>query len=492
MKKTRHEDRRLRSHRGERSVRRAGARRRQRARVGLGARERERRRDRARPSDRRERRARAHDPPVRAARAGQADGSRDPLPRRRQRGGPQRGDDADDRTRRCCSRARGRSTATKVFVFAARDRARGAGRDPDPRHAGAAHARADARWCSPASGSVPSAGAASMVLYLLAGAAGLPGLRAGRAAGHRAPRRADGRIPARVSRRGRRRRARRAPLPAHRAAASAPRSLGMAVIHLGGVAQLSLLTGSARDAACCSVRRPSSLADVVKAVVAGAIAPRGLGARRDRSAASSYAPADASRAVAHRALLSSLRADRASRAAPLPSPRPAVVRPAGCSYGFSHRSLAAVAAAQFDHAASRREAAVERRRARRARRRRRGCSRFGLALGALGILLPSLGAHRGALARAVGIEPAPGRGRARSSRSRWPRSCCPQSLAEELLSRGYGFAVLREGVGAVVGGRRRRSVGLRAAAPRGTPARRADRSRSVVLAGVFLGARRRT
>ena len=66
MAKERHDHRRLRSDRGERSVRVAGARRRQGARLGLGSRQRQRRRDRARPSDRRERRARAHDAAVRA------------------------------------------------------------------------------------------------------------------------------------------------------------------------------------------------------------------------------------------------------------------------------------------------------------------------------------------------------------------------------------------------------------------------------------------
>ena len=91
MTKEQLEDRRLRSDRGERGVRVAGARRRSRARLGLGSRQRERRRDRARSSDRRERRARAHDAPLRAARIADAQrGLGHALSRRRRCGRPQR------------------------------------------------------------------------------------------------------------------------------------------------------------------------------------------------------------------------------------------------------------------------------------------------------------------------------------------------------------------------------------------------------------------
>src|SRR3989442_3588930 len=82
----------LRPDRGERGLRGAGARRRARARVGLGARQREWRRHRARPSDRRLGRARPHDAPVRPQGQAADDRTRHPVSRWRQCRGPQRGD----------------------------------------------------------------------------------------------------------------------------------------------------------------------------------------------------------------------------------------------------------------------------------------------------------------------------------------------------------------------------------------------------------------
>src|SRR5207249_2971433 len=82
----------LRPDRGQRSVRGPGARRRARPGVGLGPRERKRGRDRVRPPDRRLRRARAHDLAVRPQGPAPDDRTRHPLLGRRQRSGPQRGD----------------------------------------------------------------------------------------------------------------------------------------------------------------------------------------------------------------------------------------------------------------------------------------------------------------------------------------------------------------------------------------------------------------
>src|SRR5204863_2384389 len=82
----------LRPDRGERGVRGAGARRRPRPRLGLGPRERERGCDRPRAPDRRLRRAHPHDAPVRLEGPQANDRPRHPVSRRRQRRGPQRGD----------------------------------------------------------------------------------------------------------------------------------------------------------------------------------------------------------------------------------------------------------------------------------------------------------------------------------------------------------------------------------------------------------------
>src|SRR5438874_1306673 len=85
-------DRGLRADRGERGVRGAGAGRRTGARLGLGPRERQRRCDRPGPPDRRVRCARAHDPAVRPQGPPPHDRARHPVPGRRQRGGLKRGD----------------------------------------------------------------------------------------------------------------------------------------------------------------------------------------------------------------------------------------------------------------------------------------------------------------------------------------------------------------------------------------------------------------
>ena len=92
MATERRQDRRLRSDRGQRGVRGPGDRRRPGARVGLEPGQRQRRRGGAGPPDRRERRPGADDPALRACGTAAAHRSRDALPRRRQRGGPQRGE----------------------------------------------------------------------------------------------------------------------------------------------------------------------------------------------------------------------------------------------------------------------------------------------------------------------------------------------------------------------------------------------------------------
>ena len=118
----------------------------------------------------------------------------------------------------------------------------------------------------------PAAGAASMALYVLAGAAGLPvfaplglpGLARlfGPTGGYLLAYPAAAAVAGLV--------ARRFPLTAGRIGAAL---LGMAVIHLGGVAQLTLLTGSAATGVLLG-STPFIVMDVVKACVAGAIAPR--------------------------------------------------------------------------------------------------------------------------------------------------------------------------------------------------------------------------
>jgi len=118
----------------------------------------------------------------------------------------------------------------------------------------------------------PTAGAASMALYVLAGAAGLPvfapvGLPGiarllGPTGGYLLAYPAAAAVAGVVARRFPR-------LPGRIGAAL----LGMLVIHLGGVAQLTLLTGSAATGMLLG-STPFLFADAVKAVLAGAIAPR--------------------------------------------------------------------------------------------------------------------------------------------------------------------------------------------------------------------------
>ena len=90
----------------------------------------------------------------------------------------------------------------------------------------------------------PVAGAASMVLYLVAGAAGLAGVHADGRAGHRALLRADGRLSHRVSGRGVRRGSARVARFVDRSDAWLAGLAGIAVIYLGGIAQLAVLSGS--------------------------------------------------------------------------------------------------------------------------------------------------------------------------------------------------------------------------------------------------------
>ena len=108
---------------------------------------------------------------------------------------------------------------------------------------------------------------------------------------------------------------------------------------------------------------------------------------------------------------------------------------------------------------------------------------FGLALGGLGILLPSL-----ALLGAHWLRPsdtAPGSGSTVLFALQVAALMLPQSLAEELLSRGYGFAAIREGAGPVTAVAVTSAIfgGLHLA----NPGVSAESLASVVLAGVFLG-----
>jgi biotin transport system substrate-specific component len=117
----------------------------------------------------------------------------------------------------------------------------------------------------------PRAGAASMALYVLAGAAGLPvfapvGLPGiarllGPTGGYLLAYPLAAAVAGFVSQ--------RFPQAAGRIAAAA---LGMVVIHAGGVAQLALLTGSVSAAAALG-SAPFLIADAVKAVAAGLISP---------------------------------------------------------------------------------------------------------------------------------------------------------------------------------------------------------------------------
>ena len=118
----------------------------------------------------------------------------------------------------------------------------------------------------------PAAGAASMTLYLLAGAAGLPAFApvglpgiarlVGPTGGYLLAYPAAAALTGLIGR--------RFPRSAGRIAAAV---LGMVVIHLGGVAQLSILTGSVATGAMLG-SAPFLAGDAIKAIVAGAIAPR--------------------------------------------------------------------------------------------------------------------------------------------------------------------------------------------------------------------------
>ena len=108
---------------------------------------------------------------------------------------------------------------------------------------------------------------------------------------------------------------------------------------------------------------------------------------------------------------------------------------------------------------------------------------FGLALGGLGILLPSLGlmaAHWLVPAAATAAS-----GTTALFAVQMVALILPQSLAEELVSRGYAFAAIREGAGPVV------AVAVTSAAFGAlhllNPGVDAQSLASVVLAGVFLG-----
>jgi biotin transport system substrate-specific component len=117
----------------------------------------------------------------------------------------------------------------------------------------------------------PRAGAASMALYVLAGAAGLPvfaplglpglarllGPTGGYLLAYPLAAAVTGLF------------AQRFPRAAGRVAAAL---LGMTVIHAGGVAQLALITGSVSTAAALG-STPFLIADAVKALLAGLIAP---------------------------------------------------------------------------------------------------------------------------------------------------------------------------------------------------------------------------
>ncbi len=117
----------------------------------------------------------------------------------------------------------------------------------------------------------PAAGAASMALYLLAGAAGLPAFAPvglpgaarllGPTGGYLLAYPAAAAVVGLIARRFPR-------APGRILAALA----GMVVIHAGGVAQLALLTGSVATAAALG-SAPFVVVDAMKAVVAGLLAP---------------------------------------------------------------------------------------------------------------------------------------------------------------------------------------------------------------------------
>ena len=118
----------------------------------------------------------------------------------------------------------------------------------------------------------PAAAASSMALYLLAGAAGLPVFTPigapgvlrllGPTGGYLLAYPAAAAVTGMLARRG----------PSYGARVLAALA-GMATLYAGGLAQLAVLTGSAATAAALGAL-PFAAADVVKALVAAAIAPR--------------------------------------------------------------------------------------------------------------------------------------------------------------------------------------------------------------------------
>src|SRR5437667_1877229 len=237
----------LRPDRGQRSVRGPGARRRARPGVGLGPRERKRGRDRVRPPDRRLRRARAHDLAVRPQGPAPDDRTRHPLLGRRQRSGPQRGDAL--------------MPVSSAVLAAQPLTLRRAGAII----LGAALVAVAAQVSIPLPGTPvpltlqplavllvggllgPALGAASMILYLALGAAGLPvftpyglpglprlpGPTGGYLLAYPVAAFAVGRLGGDGRRWGR---------------LALGLLTGLALIHLGGLAQLLILTGSAAGA----------------------------------------------------------------------------------------------------------------------------------------------------------------------------------------------------------------------------------------------------
>src|SRR2546422_969464 len=259
-------DRRLRSDRGQRGVRRPGARRRACPRLGLGPRERERGRDRPRAPDRRVRRADPHDAPVRLAEPEANDRPCHPVSRGRQRRGPHRGDalmQAQTAVVSASSLARRRALAVLL---------------------GAALVAIAAQIAIPLPGTPvpmtlqplavllvgallgPSLGAGSMILYLALGAAGLPvftpyglpglarlvGPTGGYLLAYPVAAFAVGKIA------GDGRRVVRLALAA---------AAGLVLIHLGGLAQLAVLTGSGSGAVRLGTL-PFLAGDLVKLVIA--------------------------------------------------------------------------------------------------------------------------------------------------------------------------------------------------------------------------------
>src|SRR5213596_3561951 len=260
------ENRRLRSHRGQRGVRRPGARRRACPRLGLGPRERERGCHRPRAPDRRVRRADPHDALVRLEGPETNDWPRHPVSRGRQRRGPQRGD-ALMQAQTAVVSAPSLTGRRALAVLA-----------------GVALVAIAAQIAIPLPGTPvpmtlqplavlllgallwPSLGAGSMILYLALGAAGLPvftpyglpglarlvGPTGGYLLAYPVAAFAVGKIA------GDGRRAARLALAA---------AAGLVLIHLGGLAQLAILTGSGSGAVRLGTL-PFLAGDLAKLVIA--------------------------------------------------------------------------------------------------------------------------------------------------------------------------------------------------------------------------------